>query len=533
MRRSTLMALAAMAAFTACTDTSAPPLPSAPTAPTRVSPTTTPTQLDIEIGSVTLALFPKGLETAAGTRWGNVKRKLAENDRPTAITMFNELSSWIMGKEGQMDGTPAGETQHHATVRLLAMMAAYVYGGEPVIPIGQTSGDVAVDLVLPGEAKTIVTPSANAGVALQAGSVAVPTLIVISQNTGSLFERCKGPLGTLLCQYPGFYRFEPFPYAPLLKPGKFGVCHVNAGPFAPPEDIHDRFRLAHTLPADPANYIPGGIRPEGENIEILPLVHVDFLNCDDTEYGGITPSESPLRERHWYDRGLLALGHVLDAAGGLLTPKNAYAIDLGGGGESLGFSDFNVIDPLSLTAQLIDFETFLGDVSTSPICDAGCDAGRQFAELGVRFDFHRSGSDSLFGHASIQQSSNNPASDANNHVLQNALVGGEGGGNYVGTLIMRFPTKPMSVSFVVRMNDCLQTVVNAFGDGTEALGEGTTTLSSSLTYGGGIDECTAFRQQTVTVTNAAGISRIELPGDLVMVDDLRIVPVLPPAPPIN
>src|SRR4051812_15816966 len=269
MRRSSLLALAAMAAFTACTDTSAPLLPTAPHAPTRVSPAVTPSQLDIEIGATTIALFTKGLETAAGTRWGNVKRKLAEGDKATAISMFNELSDWIIKKQGQMDGHPVGETEQHATSRLIAMMAAYVYGGESVIPVDSKTGDVAVEIVMPDAAKTVVTPSHHAGVALEAGSVAEPTLLVISQVTVDNLGYCGGPLSTVLCQFPLFYRFEPFPYRRLLKAGRFGVCHVHDGPFAPPPGIHDRFRLAHSLPIDPANFTLGAIRPAGESIEIL------------------------------------------------------------------------------------------------------------------------------------------------------------------------------------------------------------------------------------------------------------------------
>lgn len=526
MRRSTLIAFAALAAITACSDTSAPPPPAAPRAPTRVTTTTTPTQLDLEINSTTVALFPKGLETAAGTRWGNIKRKLDEGQRAVAISMFNELADWIIKKQGQMDGHPANETEQHATVRLVGMMAAYIYGGEPPIPLDGRGGDVGIGQIVPGLAALIVTPLGRAGVEFDIGSVLETTLVIISENTNPNFGHCQGPLQTALCQYPTFYRFEPFPYRRLQKPARFGVCHVNTGPFAPPEGIHDRFRLAHTKPTDPKDYSPNAIRPEGENIEILPLVHVGFMTCANTQYGFITPKESPLRERHWYDRGLLAVGSAIDAAGSLLTPKDAYAIDLGGGGEGWAFSDFNVVDPQS---NRIDFEHFSSGEATTPKCDNGCRLTNDYEKDGLVLDFRRDGViegpppvDSVI----LEQSSNNSDRDPSNHVVLNARIGGPGSGYYAGTIIMRF-ANPHSVTFLMRANSSLEISVTAYGpDGSTPISSEQIARSDPKLYSPCTD-CAEFSEQLITVANEGGISRIEVNGQLVLIDNVRITPASP------
>src|SRR5215210_6728414 len=63
-----------------------------------------------------LTLFPKGLETAATTRWGNVKSKFAAGlTDPAAMNvakqMAFELSDWVNKKAPEMDTPPNGETK--------------------------------------------------------------------------------------------------------------------------------------------------------------------------------------------------------------------------------------------------------------------------------------------------------------------------------------------------------------------------------------------------------------------------------------
>jgi hypothetical protein len=289
-----------------------------------------------------LALYPKGLETAATTRWGNVKSKFAAGlsdpaQMATAKQMVFDLSAWVNQKAPNMDPPPNGETRVSASARVVQYMLMYVYSG-PTTPVPSYSpeADAIVGLVTADAPATIVTPTGHAGVALEAGSVEENTVIVVSQNLTPYPDNCTGPLQTLLCQYPHFYNFEEFPHKRLLKPAKFAVCHVNGGTERTPLADHDRFRLAHAKPADPADYTPGSTIRElnGESIEILPLASQTFVTC---------PEHTIQYSNASIGSGLL--GRLASAVMKTLTPKTAYAIDQGGGGVSLFFSPFNDVDP--------------------------------------------------------------------------------------------------------------------------------------------------------------------------------------------
>ena len=307
-----------------------------------VAPTGT---LDQNIVDV-LKLFPKGLETAATTRWANVKQKYAAGlSDPAQMTvakqMLFELSAWVQQKTPNMDNPPAGEAKGAASARAVLYMSMYVYGGPstptpPYLP----AADATVGIVTPTTAATIVTPTTHAGVKLDAGSVAENTVIVVTQNPTPYPENCSGPLRTKFCQYPQFYTFEMFPHAPLLKAATFNVCHVNTGKNRYPLADHERFSLAHTKPADPANYVLGGkvFDGNGESIEILPRVYQDFSHCElGDSYASNNTVGGPLGALSRFARGLQKM----------LTPKTAYAIDVGLGGLSLDMSPFNVLDTLS------------------------------------------------------------------------------------------------------------------------------------------------------------------------------------------
>ena len=319
-----------------------------------------------------LALLPRGLETAATTRWGNVKAKYVAgltdpSQMAVAKQMLFELSAWVTMKGPNMDPPPFGESKTSAATRAVLYMSLYIFNGQTASPPdGYFSGaDAVVGLVTPGAAATVVTPTAHAGVAFEAGSVAENTIVVVSQNNSADFSpNCTGPLHTLLCQYPQFYTFEQFPHTRLLKGATFSVCHINAGsnraPLGLPDvHIHDRFRLAHDKPANPADYTPGStIRDQnGESIEILPLITQSFTHCDDVEY---TP-EAPV-----ITQALTRMGRALAS---LLTPKSAYAIDQGGGGVSFFFSNFNDVDPVGRPDRAVQSFTaapLCGDCTIEP-----------------------------------------------------------------------------------------------------------------------------------------------------------------------
>ena len=512
-----VLALLAAAAVVGCTDSdSSGSRHLLPTAPSRfASPYPS---IDNEI----LALFPTGLETAAGTRWVNVTNKLAAGDHATAEQMFWDLSDWMLKKSGRLLDPSGPLTSLQALNQLIGDMYAIVFPGQPR-PSPTLNGDATIGLIFPNAPATIVTPTHRAGIAVQAGSVAQPTLVVIDQNPQGFGTHCAGPLQTTLCQYPLFYRIEEFPHVTLLKPGRAGVCHVNTGPFAPLEGIHDRFRLAHDAPEVLS---PNGIRVEG--VEILKLVDVsDFMVCTDVSY-----TVGARTGNRFLDNGLAAVNGALTEIKDFFTPKSAYAIDRGGGGEFSDFSNFNVVDPVRPPS--IDFETFPGGGSTSPSCDVPCDLSTQYANQGVTFDFIPTIGNEAIGHASIVLTTNTPDGTPT-HVALNAANTGEGGGFLDGTIVMRV-NSPTTVTFVLRVNDSAPAVpITAFGPAPiegppPQIPESQITRTKTALYSSCAD-CTQFRQETITITNATGISRIELAGGiyLLMVDDMTLV-MPPPIP---
>lgn len=346
MRIRSLLPIIALLAV-ACTDRGTLTVPAGSHASRNViTPTGT---LDQEIGTL-IALFPKGLANAASARWSDVKQKYqagqteASQLRVAQDQLF-QLSDWVQKKGPTMDTPPNGESQANAAARLILYMSLYVYGGPDTPPPSFSAGaDDVVGLVTPSAPATIVTPTTRAGVQLEAGSVSENTIFVITQNPKSDYARCAGPLTTTerVCQYPLFYTFNEFPHKRLLKEGTFAVCHVNkvGDPRGPTPTEHERMRLAHTLPADPADYTSGALRGElYGNIEILPLATQTFSFCVDVTYG---TSEA-----------VTSIGGALSWLGGAfikaVTPKSAYAIDQGGGGLSSDTSDFNDVDPGNLS----------------------------------------------------------------------------------------------------------------------------------------------------------------------------------------
>jgi hypothetical protein len=321
--------------------------------------------------STLIALFPNGLSTAASSRWSSVKRKYQAgltdpSQMSVAQSQLFNLSDWVQKKAPTMDTPPNGESQTNAATRLILYMALYVYGG-PLTPPPATGGDVVVGLVTPSAPATIVTPTMHAGVALDAGSVGENTIVVIAENP-QFYEQCSGPLVTPVCQYPLFYAFNEFPHKRLLKAGSFAVCHAAVGSSRGPDpETHKRVLLAHTLPGDPADYTPGSLI--AGNAEILPYTTQSFSTCADVTYGSV---ESVIGMSS-------ALGWLAHAVAKAVTPKSAYAIDQGGGGTSLDFSDFNVVDPL-INSEFISVTggfsapTSVGNHSTTP--DATKKVGR-------------------------------------------------------------------------------------------------------------------------------------------------------------
>lgn len=283
-------------------------------------------------------LYPKGQAMAGLNRWTTVKKAyevgLAQPAKMgKAYDQLFRLAEWVANMAPRMSDPPGDETPASASARLALYMSLYIYEGPATAPPSYLIGaDNAIGLVTPAEGATIVTPSTNAGVSVPAGAVDVNTVVVITENPTPYPANCSGPLPTKLCQYPRFYHFSQFPHTKLNVAAKFAVCHVNNGTQRTPLEDHDGFRLAHNAPTNPADYTPGSTYDGG--IEILPLITQTFSVCDDIEYALNEPTGL---------RGVLARAST--AVGKLLTPKSAFAIDQGGGGESFMFSDFNNVDP--------------------------------------------------------------------------------------------------------------------------------------------------------------------------------------------
>lgn len=275
------------------------------------------------------ALFPNGTETAALQRWAATEDAIAKGNTKVANRHMTQLAQFVLRNESQerLDD-PDGDgpmSVRDGVLRLINLMFGAVNPGAPAPPTN-LSGDHVI-AVVDGSHQTVVTPQRYAGVEFPAGAAAEPFILVV-RETHSDYSECGGPLDTTLCQYPRFYDFTPYPYTGLTRQATFGVCLDLAR--KPSKEIDDRLRLAHDAPADAPRdgyqYVPGR---RGVGIEILPFVQTKFLEC-----------HPKLR------------GEVIGFLENLLLPKKAYAIDLGGGGLSDFFSNFNIVDPGSPQVDL-------------------------------------------------------------------------------------------------------------------------------------------------------------------------------------
>ena len=361
--------------------------------------------LGTEIRTLIATGFPSGEAAAIGARWDKVLRAIAD-DKESTNGPGNSSSSYIAVNQGtsssgsQDDGgnhgnssagnhdngdrntdkdrevslsdagvelaktvayiqkktsiatPPSGETKAHFIARLVLDMSLYVYGGPTTpIPAVAPASDVAFKLIQPTVADTVVTPALQAAVAFPSGAVTQPTVVVITPDSTYYPANCSGPLDTHLCQYPRFYRFNVFPDVKLAKLAKVQVCHIDAGSYRRPLANHDRFRIAHEKPANPANYSAGSTIVD--NVEVLAYTLLNVTNCGaggGTSYPppsfGFVPNRSPLDRITDVASWMVRRATVV--ARRLLVPRDVYAIDVGGGGLVADFSMFGVVDPLSM-----------------------------------------------------------------------------------------------------------------------------------------------------------------------------------------
>ena len=282
---------------------------------------------NVELNSVEgliQALFPTGNETAALQRWDATLKAIAKGDTKIANRHMTQLADFVLKSQAQdrLDDPDGADpmTVNDGVLRLLSLMFGRVYPGQP-LPPENLGGDFVV-AVVDGSHQTVVTPRHYAGVEFPAGAAAEPFLLVIREQSDERWSApCAGPLQTRLCQYPRFYRIDPFPHVMLAKKATFGVCVVVDGIRKPSKDIDDRLRLAHDAPSETPR--KGYVTVDGA--EILPYAQTSFLDCH---------------------RRLVITDGLLGFLENLLLPAKAYAIDMGGGGQSDAFSNFNVVDPV-------------------------------------------------------------------------------------------------------------------------------------------------------------------------------------------
>ena len=321
----------------------------APSAPRRITPggpsRVVFATLHDEIVATIPNLFGTGLVTQTESRWDAVEAQVSLGNAAAAQKMLSALTSWVLDKTTPDDRAEAS--------RLIRLMALYVYNG-PTTPVPPATGEglqAAVGIVEPNTSLTLTTFHADgsvgdAGVQFEPGTVAQTTIVTVTEVIGAFTQNCSGPLDTRYCQQPKFFHIDLFPKELLLKKARAQLCHVSStDPVRPPVGDHDALRLAHELPSSPAFYTPGSTIVDG--IEILPWVaSINILTANracHASYAALDVSPSTYFARVLGPQS--PVGRLASTIGGLLSPKPAYAVDLGGGGEFLFESVFGLVNP--------------------------------------------------------------------------------------------------------------------------------------------------------------------------------------------
>ena len=361
----------------ACSDVPPTAPKAAPQGATQAQRTTPAVPLGEQIQTEINALFPLSEATSLTYRWNKVLDELAEAQavisRPvkykSEIDRAHELLvsavTYIQTKTYKIT-PPPGETKAHAASRLALLMSLYVYNGpDASVPVVPAASDAVLAIVQPSATltTTVQTPTLHAAVQFPPGSLGETRIVVIAQEMTPYPVNCSGPLVTRLCQYPQFYEFNVFPDTKLLSPATVAVCHVNSGDARAPLADHDRFRIAHDAPADPANRVEGGTIEDG--IEMLPFVVVSGLtSCEGNSYqvgmAPAAPAGALGRALQWMAAPVERVASALLDA---VKPREAWAIDGLGGGRLSVFSTVAVVDPQGVPDLEIDAAPSVIDVS--------------------------------------------------------------------------------------------------------------------------------------------------------------------------
>lgn len=173
------------------------------------------------------ALFPAGKLNREATTWiTQIQKSVKQPDLPTAqakmlalvdYTIKNYYAHLLIGDQGA--------TTQATVVSFVDNLYCYVGLASPHIPIGALGDDGVVAVIGPTTpARTVVTPSAQAGVALPAAATPATTVLAVYRLPDT-----PNPLNTALDQYPAYYEFQVSPVVSFTQDvivGEIGRAHV-------------------------------------------------------------------------------------------------------------------------------------------------------------------------------------------------------------------------------------------------------------------------------------------------------------------
>lgn len=214
-----------------------------------------------QIQELIRAVFPEpGLENAALVRFRNVERELGT---ASAIEQMFALIDFTLDHHayGRLDEQPGP---------LINAWLVFI-GLDPIAP-DLSDPDAAFMMCVASDECRVITDTKFAGVVIPAGALPGTHFVSIRRlgNDPGPFDEFGFPVGE--GSFPRFYDFSVTPKTTFGPGVVCAVCVVEPPePFAPPDPIVPRLRLAHL--------VEGGSGPE---VEILPLANADFLDCPRT-----------------------------------------------------------------------------------------------------------------------------------------------------------------------------------------------------------------------------------------------------------
>lgn len=262
-------------------------------------------------------VFPAGLETAMYKQFLTGDRHLAAGRTDEAVERVFEMIAFTL--------------RHHDNRRLdeepgpLINAWLVYFGLDPIAPEDLDDPDAAFMMCVASEECRVITETKFAGVVFPAGALPGTHFVSIRRlgDDPGPFDDSGFPVGE--GSFPLFYDFSITPETGFGPGVVGGVCVVEPpDPFAPPEPVVPRLRLAHLIEGS-----------EGPEVEILPLANADFLDCT-----GASTSSALTGLGAWGAEALAAFEPLSDF---LVAPLWASPGRLGA--TIAAFSPFGAVDP--------------------------------------------------------------------------------------------------------------------------------------------------------------------------------------------